>query len=504
MQVAHLHAVIRQVFGQVLCHALGERGDQHTLVLLYAQVELRQHIVDLVGRWSDLYLRVYKPRRTHHLLHDLARVVLLVVGRRRRDEHGLPHDLLEFVEPQRAVIQRRRQAEPVLDKVFLARAIALVHATQLTDRHVALVDHHQRIVRQVIDQRGRGVSRLAAGKVARVIFDPLAETELVEHLEVEPGALLDPLRFDQPGRAKEVLDPVGELELDRVDCLQGGRPRGHVVAGRVHRKARQALQGVARQRVEERQRFYLVVEQRNAHRVLRVLGREHVDDIAAHPERAAPEVHLVAVVLHRREALDDVTLGVLLAHPQVEDHGVVFGRVTNTVDRRDRRHDHDVAAFHQRLGCRKSHLLDVLVDRGVLLDEQVPRRHIGFRLVVVVVGNEVLDGVFREELAHLGIQLRRERLVRREHHGRTAELRNHVGHRVGLARPGDAEERLESQPVVHPFDQLFDRLRLVAGGRIRLVQPERAARIGDEVGYVGWGYRNVPHRERDRQAGHGS
>jgi hypothetical protein len=70
----------------------------------------------------------------------------------------------------------------------------------------------------------------------------------------------------------------------------------------------------------------------------------------------------------------------------------------------DRRHggDHQaVLAGHQRLGGRQAHLLDVVVDRRVLLDEGIGGRHVGLGLVVVVVGDEVLDRVVREELAEL-------------------------------------------------------------------------------------------------------
>ena len=44
------------------------------------------------------------------------------------------------------------------------------------------------------------------------------------------------------------------------------------------------------------------------------------------------------------------------------------------------------------------------------------RGHVGLGLVVVVVGDEVLDRVVREELAELAVQLRGERLVVRQHH----------------------------------------------------------------------------------------
>jgi hypothetical protein len=74
------------------------------------------------------------------------------------------------------------------------------------------------------------------------------------------------------------------------------------MAGRKHREAAQLLPRVAGQRIEQRQRFQLVVEQRDAHRALGVFRREDVDHVAAHAIHAALEVHLVALVLHLGQA----------------------------------------------------------------------------------------------------------------------------------------------------------------------------------------------------------
>ena len=58
---------------------------------------------------------------------------------------------------------------------------------------------------------------------------------------------------------------------------------------------------------------------------------------------------------------------------------------------------------------------DVVVLRGVLLDVQVGLRDVRLRLVVVVVRDEVLDRVRREELAELVAELSGQRLVVRDH-----------------------------------------------------------------------------------------
>ena len=80
-------------------------------------------------------------------------------------------------------------------------------------------------------------------------------------------------------------------------------------------------------------------------------------------------------------------------------------------------------------------MLDVFVDRAVFFDEQVAAGHIGFGLVIVVVGDEIFHRVFGEKLAHFGVELGGKGFVVRHDDGGTAALRNYVRHGVGFAEP---------------------------------------------------------------------
>ena len=100
----------------------------------------------------------------------------------------------------------------------------------------------------------------------------------------------------------------------------------------------------------------------------------------------------------------------------------VLHRIAEAVDCRHRGDDDDVLALHQARRRAQPQPVDVLVDRRVLLDVRVGRRDVRFRLVVVVVRDEVLDGVVREEALELSVELRRERLVVRQHERRPAVL----------------------------------------------------------------------------------
>ena len=68
------------------------------------------------ARLAHLDLGVDDPGRPDDLLDDPRRVLALERPRRRRHEHHLRHALEELVEPQRPVVERRRQAEAVVDQ----------------------------------------------------------------------------------------------------------------------------------------------------------------------------------------------------------------------------------------------------------------------------------------------------------------------------------------------------------------------------------------------------
>ena len=109
-------------------------------------------------------------------------------------------------------------------------------------------------------------------------------------------------------------------------------------------------------------------------------------------------------------------------------------------------------------------LVDLIVDRRVLLDIGVRGRDVGLGLIVVVVGNEVLDGVARQEALELGVELRRQGLVGCHDKGRTVELGHHAGDGEALATASDTEEGLVAFAAANARDKLRNGPRLVTRG----------------------------------------
>ena len=80
-----------------------------------------------------------------------------------------------------------------------------------------LVDDQQEVVGEVVEQRPGPLAGVAPGQVAGVVFDAGADARLAHHLQIEVGALLQPLRFQQLPLPFQLLQPLGQLLLDRDD-----------------------------------------------------------------------------------------------------------------------------------------------------------------------------------------------------------------------------------------------------------------------------------------------
>ena len=110
--------------------------------------------------------------------------------------------------------------------------------------------------------------------------------------------------------------------------------------------------------------------------------------------------------------------------------------------------------------------VDLFVDRRGFGDVRIADGYVGLWLVVVVVRNEVFDGVFGEKLPQLVAQLCRQRFVVGQHQGRSPGLGDHIGHREGFSGSRCAKQRLVALTAVHPLNQLGNRRGLIPFGRI--------------------------------------
>ncbi len=247
---------------------------------------------------------------------------------------------------------------------------------------------------------GGGSPGEPARQVTRVVLDPVAVADLPDHLEIEHRPLMKALRLQHAAGPFEFRHPLLQLRLDALDGLHGALARRHEVRLREDGDPFVPAHVLAGQRIEGQDLVDFVTKQADAQADVFV-GRIELDDVPAHAKSAARKLVVVALVLDLDELPQDLVARDLLALLERHQQPVIRLRRSQAVDARHAGDDDDVAAFEERSRGRQPKAIDLFVDDRLLLDVGVRGRHEGFRLIVVVVADEELDGVVRKELPEL-------------------------------------------------------------------------------------------------------
>ncbi len=173
---------------------------------------------------------------------------------------------------------------------------------------MALVAENQRVVGQVFEQGRRRLAGTAAGEIARIVLDAGAGAGRLQHFEVEDGALLEPLRLEQPPLVVELVEPDLQLRLDAGERLQQRRTGGDIVRIGVDLDEFEVGRLLAGQRIELDDRLDLVAEQADPPGAVLVVSGKDLDRVAAHAENAAGKVAERALVLQGHQVGDQLAL----------------------------------------------------------------------------------------------------------------------------------------------------------------------------------------------------
>ena len=109
-----------------------------------------------------------------------------------------------------------------------------------------------------------------------------------------------------------------------------------------------------------------------------------------------------------------------------------------------------------------SQLIDFIIYCRILFDIGIGCRNVSLGLIIVVIGYEIFNRIFRKKLLKLRAQLRCKGFIMGKHKRRTVELCNNICHCKGLARACNAEQGLFVIALVNSVNKLFYCSRLVA------------------------------------------
>ena len=222
-----------------------------------------------------------------------------------------------------------------------------------------------------------------------------------------------------------------------------------------------SMMGTSSDRVEADQLIDFVAEQLDSNRLV-VVRRVDLDDVAADAEHAARELMVVPLVLDLDELPENLGSVDTLSALEWQQHAVIRLRGPQPIDTRHTGDNEDVAALEESPRRREPHAVDLVVDGRFFLNVRIGGRDVRFRLVVVVVADEVLDRVVGKKALELLVELGSQRLIVHHHQSRSVHCGDDVRHRERLPRPGYPEEHLVLVAALKSFAQLRDRALLVA------------------------------------------
>ena len=165
----------------------------------------------------------------------------------------------------------------------------------------------------------------------------------------------------------EFLESLVQFGPDRFESALDRVLLGHVMRGRPDRDVLDLVEDLPGQRVEMVNRFDLVPEQHDPEGGLRVGGHD-LQHLALDPERTAAQHRVVALVLEPDQLAQHLVAVNPLPHLEQLHLLLVERRGADAVDAGNRGDDDHVPASQQRSGCRMPEPVDLVVDRGVLLD----------------------------------------------------------------------------------------------------------------------------------------
>ena len=299
------------------------------------------------------------------------------------------------------------------------------------------VHNHQCVGGQVLKQRGRRITRIPARQITGVVFNALTVAQLANHLEVIQCTLLQTLCLDQLFVFLQLHKPALELFFNMIHSAKHHISRGDVMRFWKNRYARHLGFNSAGEWIENTNILDFFVKQFDPHRFsFRVRG-EDINDVAPDTIGATLEIYIVTGVLELSQLTEHPALINDFTAGQVHDHLEIGLRIAQTIDCRHSCNYQAILSLQQRLGGRQTHLLNVLINRCILFYKRIGRWNIRLRLVIIVIGNEVLDGVIGKELLELSVKLGRQGFVVRHYDRWPLQLFDHVGHRKGFTGAGD-------------------------------------------------------------------
>ena len=182
--------------------------------------------------------------------------------------------------------------------------------------------------------------------MTRVVLDAVAKAHRLEHLKIIIGALLQTLRLEQLVGRLELRHALIALFADRFQSRLDLRLLGHVVRCRPYGNGLVLTKHLTGDLIDLGNQLDLVAKELKPQRMLGI-RRIHVNNIAAHAERATCQVIVIAIILNVNKCMDKVITLERHLLVDVRSQTRIVLRRANAIDTRDRCDNDHIASREQ-------------------------------------------------------------------------------------------------------------------------------------------------------------
>src|SRR3989344_1267773 len=260
----------------------------------------------------------------------------------------------------------------MLNKRFLAGAVARIHAADLRNGNVGFVDDRKKIgftvlVGKIVQKRARWFSGFPAIEMARVVLDTAAKSKFADHRNILPRPTFQTLGLQNFARVVQILQSRLQLIFDvgKRDILY--LFWCHVLPRGKYEDCIMFLLDLARDGVD-----FLDLCDLTACKIETInnaLARWH--ELNTTTERAKGSGRKIAgraLKIYGNEFARERCARHRFTFRKFEVHPLIFDGTSKSVDTRDRSDDDDIFACEKRLRCRMPEALNVFVYLCFLLD----------------------------------------------------------------------------------------------------------------------------------------
>ena len=241
-----------------------------------------------------------------------------------------------------------------------------------------------------------------------IILNPGTESGLFEHLNVKICPFRNSLCFNQFIFSLEIAYTLIQLFLYMFRSLQNFIHRHNIMRCRKNSDMFQCTAALSGQHIDLGDPVDLISEKLHTIRIFIRFCRKNLQHIAMHAKRSAMKIHIISIIMQVNQLVDHLIPIPLHTGPQRQYHILIIHRAAQPIDTGYTGNDDYIPPLRQCRCCRKTQLVNLIVDGRILRNISVRRRYIRLRLIIIIIGDKVFHCVLREKFLKLTIQLCRQ------------------------------------------------------------------------------------------------